>query len=161
MGWSQSFIPASTLRDALSGVITLNLGASYTGLKCALFSNAFTPDPDADPQAYGAGQWASNEVTGTSWPAGGVPVSLTGKGISRQAGNYLMLQAVDLSVSGAVISTAAYGALIYDHSNSGQPNVVVAALYFGGDGITNPGPGALGIQWATSSGIFNVPLATS
>lgn len=153
MAWSQSYIPASTLVSALTGGVALNLSPSNTHLKLALYSNSATPNPDEDPQKYGLGQWASNEITGTNWPAGGVALSLTGAGLSHQSGDFLLLAAVNLSVANTTISTAAVGCLIYDTSLS---NLVIAALWFGGSGYTTSS-GTFGITWP-SSGIFNLPL---
>lgn len=69
----------------LVGMLANTLAVDLTdpANKWALFSDSVTPQYATDT-AYGAGQYASNEVTGTNWPAGGVAVSAAAVGGTSQ-----------------------------------------------------------------------------
>jgi hypothetical protein len=132
VAWSTSYIPPSTWAAGLTGAAAVNLSASNTHLKLALFGNTVTPNPDTDPQYYGSAPWNAGEVTGVNWPAGGVAVSLAGAGLTHQAGGFLELTIATLTVADVTIAApGAYGGILYDTSLSGM---VMAAIYFGGSG---------------------------
>jgi len=130
MAWSTSYVCAPTLVAALTGGNTLNLGTSNSTLKIALFDNTVTPNPDTSPQKYGVAPWNTGECYGTNWPAGGVPVSLSGAGLTEQAGGLMRFTIDPVSVANTTISDAYFGAIIYDTS---QEDEVVCAIWFGGD----------------------------
>lgn len=151
MTWSTGYVCAPTLVAALTGGNTLNLGTGNTTLKMALFDNTVTPDPDTSPQKYGVGVWASGECTGTNWSAGGVAVSLTGLGLTAQPGGIINFTFVPVSQANTTISTAYYGAIVYD---TAQTNEVVCAIYFGGSFYTTVASAA-GFT-PPSAGVFNL-----
>ncbi len=133
MAWSTSYIVASTIVGALTGQNTLSLGTSNSTLKIALFDNTVTPNPDTSPQKYGVAPWNTGECTGTNWAAGGVAVSLSGAGLTAQPGGLMRFQIGAVNVANTTISSAYYGAVIYD---TAQANAVVCAIWFGGDSYT-------------------------
>jgi hypothetical protein len=151
MPWSTSYVCAPTIVAALTGGSTLNLGTGNTTLKIALFSNAVTPNPDTSPQKYGIAPWNTGECTGTNWPAGGVPVSLTALGLTAQPGGLINFTFVPVSVANTTISTAYYGAIIYD---TAQSNAVVCAIYFGGSFYTTTA--TVAAFTPPASGVFNL-----
>jgi hypothetical protein len=153
MTWSTSFIVASTLAEALAGGTAIDLADGAPNWKIALFDNTVTPDPDADPQHYGAGAWASGECTGTNWPAGGVPLSLAGAGLTHAAGGILKFAAGNVSVANTTISDPVQGALIYNSALSG---LALCAVWFGGSGYTTSAS-PLGITWP-ASGVWNISM---
>lgn len=128
MGWSTSYISAAALVAGLTGAIDVDLSASNTHLKMALFDNSVTPDPDG-LQYYGSGVWASGEVSGTNWPAGGVAVSPSGAGLTAQAGGIMRYTFTAVSVDNTTLGDY-YGGIIYDTNLS---DLVICAIWGGGD----------------------------
>lgn len=135
------------------------LGASQIGLdlddddmfKVALFTDSVVPDFDAvaASAAYGAGAWASNEVSGTGYTAGGAVLAsaaLTG------ASGVLKFDAADSSWTSSTI-TGAKGALIYADGLTGKNAVVLVTL----GSAYSTSNGTLAITW-NSGGIFTVTL---
>ena len=148
MAWT-SFIPSAFMVDALTNAQAFNIGPAADALKIALYDNAYPQTIDTVALAYSA----TNEVTGTNWPAGGVALSTTGLGLTSVAGTGVKFDAVDVSVASTTISTAAYGCLIYDATVT---NRGIVAVYFGGTGYTTNN-GTFGITW-NASGIFTIQL---
>lgn len=119
--------------------------------KFALFSNTITPDFDASAAnaAYGAGVFASNEVSGTGWSAGGV--ALTGTTVTG-SGGVLTFDASDISQASTTLSAARCG-LIYADALAGNNAIVL--VNFGADFSTTNGTFAVTIN---ASGIFTIDL---
>jgi hypothetical protein len=154
VAWTSSYIPSAAWLAGLTGASAVNLSSSNTHLKLALFDNSVTPNPDTSPQQYGVAPWNSGEVTGTNWAAGGVAVSLSGAGLTAQAGGFLQFSIANLSVASVTIaSPGAYGCIIYDTSLS---NMVMAAIWFGGSGYFTTAA-AFGIT-PSASGLVTVCL---
>lgn len=155
MAWSNSLIASSTFRDGLNNAIALDIGSATTPdpLKLALYDNTVTPSQDTDPMEYNVAPWATGEVTGTNWAAGGV--ALTSNALTLLAGTGLKFAAANVSVASTTIATGAYGCLIYD-TQTGLANRAIVAVYFGGTGYTTNN-GTFGITW-NASGIFTIQL---
>ena len=116
----------------------------------ALFNNSVTPNyhDTLANSAYGAGQWASNEVTGTNWSAGGV-VMTTGSVTTSvtDTGTVLKYTASGaLSVASCTFSNA-YGCLIY--MNSLSPKYALIAVPFPSAPFS-PNNGTFSITWNAS-----------
>ena len=157
MAWSTSYVVPSTLVSALQANgtrINLDLSSASVNDYLALFDNTVTPNVDTDPQSYAVAPWASGEVTGTNWSAGGVNLNLSGAGLTHQTGGNLRYTAGNVSVATTTISTATYGCLIYDNSLS--PKAAICAVWFGGSGYTTSA-GTFGITWP-ASGIWTIAL---
>ena len=155
MAWTNSLIASSTIRDCLNNQIAMNIGSvtSPDTLKVALYGTTVTPSQDTDPMEYNVAPWATGEVTGTNWAAGGV--ALTGNALTLVSGLGVMLDANDVSVASTTIATAAFGCLVYD-SSAGLANRAIVAVYFGGTGYTTNN-GTFGIQWDVN-GLFRITL---
>ncbi|MBN6054534.1 hypothetical protein JYK22_21510, partial [Nonomuraea sp. RK-328] len=119
--------------------------------KVALFTNSVTPDFDATTAnaAYGAGAWASNEVSGTGYTAGGA--TLAGTTFTGASG-VATFDASDVSWASSTI-TGARGALIYADALAGNNAIVLVDL--GSSYSTSNG--TLLITWS-ASGIFALDL---
>jgi hypothetical protein len=117
--------------------------------KIALFSNSITPNYSTDT-AYGVSPYASNEVSGTNWAAGGV--ALTGTTVTESPTGSLMWDATDTSVASTTL-TSARCALIYADALVG--NNAICLVNFGADYSTVNG--TFGIVWA-AAGVFALDL---
>lgn len=116
--------------------------------KGALFSNSITPNFDSDT-AYAVSPYNANEVTGTNWASGGVP--LTGTTVSISSGT-LILDATDVSVASTTITNARCY-LLYADASAGNEALVL--VNFGADYSTSNGTFA--ITWA-ATGYANLDL---
>ena len=145
MAWT-SFIPTDNMLGALNNTKALALSADV--MKIALYDNAYPQTIDTANLAYAA----TNEVTGTNWPATGV--ALASNALTAIAGTGLKFAAANVSVASTTIATAAYGCLIYDTTVS---NYGIVAVYFGGTGYTTNN-GTFGITWDGTNGIFKITL---
>lgn len=156
MAWSGSGIFTSTIRDILDGTADIDLDTD--SFKVALFNNSVTPDFDASSAntAYGAGTWASNEVTGTGWSAGGVALTANDLTGASPAAGQVKWDAGDVNESGTTLSNI-YGCLIYDDTiASPVADQGLVAVYFSA-GPYNTVNGTLTITW-DSNGIFYIDL---
>ncbi len=117
--------------------------------KIALFNNSITPNFSSDT-AYGVSPYATNEVSGTGWAAGGV--ALTTTTVTESPTGTLMWDAADVSVSTTTLSAARCG-LVYADALAGNNAIVL--VNFGADYSTTAGTFA--ITWA-AGGIFNIDL---
>ncbi|MGS2645859.1 hypothetical protein [Streptosporangium sp. G12] len=120
--------------------------------KVALYTNSATPDFNASVAnaAYGAGAWATNEVSGTGYTAGGATLATA---TFTGAAGVATFDAADVTWSTSTI-TAAKGALIYADALAGNNAIVLVNL--GADYSTSAG--SLVISWS-ASGIFTLTLA--
>jgi hypothetical protein len=133
----------ATFVDALD-TTQLALDLDLETHKIALFSNSITPDFDAAAAnaAYGAGQYASNEVSGTGWAAGGV--ALTGTTFTGATGT-ATFDATDVAVSGTTLTAARCG-LIYADALAGNNGICL--VNFAADFSTVGG--AFTVTWAAA-----------
>jgi len=133
----------SNIIAALGGTnLDLDL-ESETDLKVALFTNSVTPDFDASTSsaAYGAGVWASNEVSGTGYTAGGLVITST---TLTGSSGVMTFDSADPSWTSSTI-TSARGALIYNNALSPKSGIVVADL---------------GADYSTANGTLLVQVAS-
>lgn len=137
-----------TFRDALTGVIALDLGLETH--KVALFTSTVTPDFDTNT-AYGVAPWNANEVSGTGWNAGGVVLTTTA--VSSPGAALFTFDAGDVNESGTTLADSDY-ALIYADALAGD-NAICAIEFPAGDYSTNNG--SFQIQW-DAAGIFTIDL---
>lgn len=129
----------------------LAVDLSLTTNKWAMFTNSITPDFDASAAnaQYGAGVFATNEVSGTGYTAGGTAVAsptLTG------ATGTMTYDQADTSWSSSTI-TSARCALLYSDALAG--NNAVCLVNFGADYSTSNG--TFQITW-NASGVFTIDL---
>lgn len=147
MAWTTSGLYVATFLDALD-TTQLALDLDLDTHRIALYNNTDTPNYNAAGEtAYSA----TNEVTGTNWPAGGV-VLATATFTESPTGT-VMFDAADISVSNATFSNA-YGGKIYADALAG--NNLICGIYFGGAAYS-PNNGVFSITWA-SAGIFALDL---
>lgn len=140
----------ATFIDALD-TTQLALDLDLDTHKVALFTNTVTPNFDASAAnaAYGADVWASNEVSGTGYTAGGV--ALTGTTFTGASG-VATFDASDTSWTSSTI-TNARGALVYADALAG--NNAIVCINLGADYSTSNG--TLLITWS-ASGLFALDL---
>lgn len=159
MAVTASGLFTATFQDVLDAT-QLALDLSLTSHKIALFSNSITPDFDASAAnaAYGAGQYASNEVSGTGWAAGGVALSAAATGGTSTAPTLTVASGAlkydmnDVAVSGVTVSNARC-ALLYADALAG--NNAICLINFGGD-YTATG-GLFEIVW-NAAGVWTLDL---
>jgi hypothetical protein len=117
--------------------------------KCALLTNASTPNFSAAAAAAAYGNAQFTEASGTAYTAGGA--LLTGTTVTESPATVLMFDAADVSWAGSTI-TAARAALIYaDAIATPVADPAMVLINFGADYATNNG--TFTIQWA-STGVF-------
>lgn len=124
---------------------------SETEIKAALYTNSVVPDFDASTTnaAYGASVWASNEVSGTGYTAGGVLLTTT---TLTGSSGVMTFDSADPSWSSSTI-TNARGVLIYNNVLSPKSAIVLVNL--GADYSTSNGTLLVTVS---ASGWFNVDL---
>lgn len=159
MTWTNGGLFVANYLAALSGGQALNL--TLTSHKIALFTTTLTPDytVSAANSAYGAGVWASNEVSGGTYTAGGWVLSTgaTGGGsmaptVTQNPSGTLMYDMNDLEKLTQTFS-GARGALLY--ADSLTPKIGICAVPFGAD--YGPNNGTFTIQWPTA-GVFAIDI---
>ena len=97
-------------------------------VKCALISNAYTPNVDTDI-FFGAP--ATYQGSGTGYTAGGV--TLTTKTATYNAStNTAMLDADDITFTGVTLSAVRY-AVFYEYSGSNATSPLICYMDFGAD----------------------------
>jgi hypothetical protein len=150
MAWSGSGLFTATLIDVLDAS-QLAIDLSLTTNKWALFTNSVTPDFDAAvaSAAYGAGVWATNEVSGTGYTVGGAAVASP---TLTATGGVITFDQADTSWASSTI-TNARGGLLYADALAG--NNAICAINFGADYSTSNG--TFLIQWS-ASGVWTLDL---
>lgn len=121
---------------AALGTAALSLDLeSETKIKAALFTNSVVVDFDATTAnaSYGASVWASNEVSGTGYTAGGVVLTTT---TLTDSSGVLTFDSADPSWSASTI-TNARGVLIYN--NVLTPKSAFMCVNLGADYSTSSG----------------------
>lgn len=157
MAFSQSGLFTDTFKDVLEGTTTIDLNGS--SLKIALYDNTITlsaaTNYDAANPGYGSAPFASGEVTGTGWSAGGVALASPGITVADPAAGQLSFDATDVSESGTTLSDI-YGCMIYDDSSTGATDAAIVAVAFSGAPYSTTA-GTLTITW-DADGIFYLDL---
>ncbi len=104
--FTQSFV------DLIDGTALLLWGSATWNI--ALFNDTATPDftVTAANSAYGVGVWATNEVSGTGWSAGGPTLVTTSPVKESPAAGQVIMDATDVSETATTLVNAE-GCLIY------------------------------------------------
>lgn len=148
MAFGGSGFFTQTIADILGNTTAMDWGAATWNI--ALFNNTATPDftVTAANTAYGVGVWATNEVTGTGWAAGGPTLTTATPVKESPAAGQVILDATDVSQTGTTLS-AARGALIYMGSlTTPVADQGLLVVDFGSDYSTTAGTFA--ITWDTN-----------
>lgn len=117
--------------------------------KCALVTNASTPNFSAAAAAAAYGNAQFTEVSGAGYTAGGALLSTTT--VTESPSSVLMFDAADVSWASSTI-TGARAALIYaDAITTPVADPAIVLINFGADYSTNNG--TFTVQWA-ATGVF-------
>ena len=148
MAVTASGLFVSTFIDVLD-TTQLALDLDLETHKIALFSDTVTPNFSTDT-GYGTGTWASNEVSGTGWAAGGV--ALTSTVFTEAVTGSAVFDAADVSEATTTLTSAMCG-LIYADALAGNNAICLV------DFVTavSTEAGTLTNTWA-AGGIFNIDL---
>lgn len=149
MAFPPSGLFVATFVDALD-TTQLALDLDLDTHKVALFTDSVTGANLVTDTAYGSGAWASNEVSGTGYTAGGA--LLTGTTFVSTGSGVVTFDATDTAWTTATFS-AVRGCLVYADALAG--NNGIAAITFGADYAVTAG--TFTIQW-NASGIFTIDL---
>lgn len=151
MAVTQSGLYIATWRNDMIGSHAINWDLETH--KCALLTNASTPDFSAVQASAVIGGAGHTQASGTGYTAGGA--LLTGTTVSESPSSVLMFDADDVSWAASTIA-GARAALIYaDAITSPVADPAIVLINFGADYSTNNG--TFTVQWA-SSGIFTWDL---
>lgn len=133
----------------LNGTHVLNLDLETH--KVAMFTNAITPDYSAVATAarYGGGVFASNEVSGAGYTAGGT--TLTTTTVTESPTGTIMFDAADTSWASSTITNARCALIYADAITTPNADPGICLVNFGADYTTSNG--TFTIQWAVG-GIF-------
>ncbi len=157
MAWSNSKVFQAFFAEAMcKGAGTGWAGLLGNTVKAALYNNTTAPDQNVSATLSGynasTSQWVvANELSGGSWPAGGI--ALANKSVNIATGGQVMFDADDTSQTSTTISSSAYGALVYDDTVTSPADIGVSYHYFGGP----QGPitaGTFTIVWNASNGLW-------
>jgi len=149
MSVTASGLFVSTFIDALD-TTQLALDLDLETHKIALFSDTITPNFSTDT-AYGVGTYASNEVSGTGWAAGGV--ALTSTVFTEAVTGSAVFDAADVSQATTTLTSAMCG-LIYADALAGNNAICLVDFVTAVSTVA----GTLTITWTApgSGGIFNI-----
>jgi hypothetical protein len=143
MAWTVSGLYYPTFRDVLDASQSA-LDLDLETHKAALYNNTETPNFSTET-VYAA----TNEVTGTNWPAGGVV--LLGTTVTESPAGSLMWDATDISVA----STTLAGIRGLKAYADAQLDLLIVGVNFGADYATTNGTFA--VQWA-AAGVLAIDL---
>lgn len=132
MAFPASALFVATFVDVLD-TTQLALDLDLETHRVALFTNSVTGADLVTDTAYGVGAWASNEVTGTGYTAGGA--LLTGTTFLSTGAGVVVWDATDPSWSTATIT--ARGALYYADALAGNNGIMEHT--FGADIVSTAG----------------------
>lgn len=159
MAFAASGLFTSNIINWLNRSIAIDWLQVATPNKIALYNNTIVPDYTV--AAASAIYSATNEVTGTAWPAGGVTITTAAAGsaslvptLSQSPSKYVMADFTnDLSVAATTIaSPGAYGCYIYQDALS--PKAAIVGITFGGLGYPTTA-GTFAITFA-AGGVWNI-----
>lgn len=162
MAWSASAMFQAFVQSCLEDTATGYAGLETNTIKVALYDNDITPDKDAAVALTGynaaTSQWVSsgNEVTDvTNWPAGGN--TLANDAVTDGGTGITQYDADDLSHSGTVTLTNAFGCLVYNDSITAGTvaDQGVTYHYFGGGQSVTAG--TFTIVWH-ANGLFRITV---
>lgn len=147
MAFSASYVNGKTIADILTGDLTADLNADT--IKVALFTDSVGAGDKNASEAYGSGVWASNEVSGTGYTAGGA--TITSPSISTPDSGKWTFQSSASTVVWSSATFVARGAIVYDSTAS---NRILAVINFGEDKQVVSGNFTL--SWDATNKIFSV-----
>ncbi|MGH3658397.1 MAG: hypothetical protein ACRDUA_17220 [Micromonosporaceae bacterium] len=156
MAWAGSKIFRPFLSDAVLNIAAFDLDSDT--FKCALFTNAITPDNDctAADSAYNVAQWATaNEVSEAGqWAQGGV--ALTTPTVNVGSADVVFWDAADVTSGAAADLADVHGCEVYDDTLVAPvADQGICYNYFGGaNSVVN---GTFTVVWS-ASGIWRVTL---
>lgn len=146
MAFPASGLFVATFVDALD-TTQLAVDLDLETHKVALFTNSVTGADLITDTAYGVGAWASNEVVGTGYTAGGA--AFTGTTFAHTSGGVVMWDGTDPSWATATIT--ARGALYYADVLAG--NNALVAQTFGADIVSTAGTFLITLA---AGGVFSI-----
>lgn len=150
MTFATSAMSRAALLALLARTGTMDLDSDT--IKYAIFNNTPTPDKDASPITYGAGQFVvGNELANGSWASGGV--TLTNKTLTTPASGKVMWDADDPTAGPTVTLSGIYGGLAYDPSVSNQG---ICFNSFGGVNSVTAAP--LTLALSNTLGLFTLSV---
>lgn len=151
MAVTQSGLYVATWQKDWIGSHAINLDLETH--RCALLTNASTPNFSAAGSAAVLGGAGHTQVTGTGYTPGGE--LLLGTTVTESPASVLMFDASDVSWANSTIA-AARAALIYaDAITTPDADPAIVCINFGADYSTNNG--TFTVQWA-ATGIFTWDL---
>ncbi len=160
MAWSASKVFSAYIHDVLGNVTEMDIDTDAS-IKVALYNNTAAPDQlvTSANSAYGAGVWASNEVTdATGWPAGGRALAWgSATRWTTYAAATAKFDADDLASADAHTDLSnVYGCLVYDDTiTTPVADQGICFNYFGGaNSVTS---GTFTVVW-NASGIFTIAM---
>jgi len=151
--------------------VTLPTGYSATGglvadtLKVAVYNTTTAPDKTAAVAStgFGTGTWSGNEIIGTGWSTGGVPIGTQNFALDSGSSSFCFYVSGGQTSTTGVTLSAFYGALVYDNTISGGTvsKQGMCFNYFGGTQTITAG--TFTILWATPAGaavtaVFNISV---
>lgn len=153
-GWfTNNFISMNSVAQTPATGMSLLL----TSHKIALYASTITPNFD-DTLAnarYGVGAFATGEVSGTGWAAGGVTVLTAAAGATSLAptltvspAGTVMWDANDISVASTTLTNAACLTFYADAVTAPNADPMLILVVFGGSFSTNNG--TFGVQFAAA-----------
>lgn len=133
MAWTNSKVFRQYLADSLNRTAAFDLNAD--SFKCALYTNAVTPDNDvtAANSAYNVGQWATanEQFESGQWAQAGV--TLTSVVVDVATADVVFFDAADTASGSAADLTNVFGDFIYDDTlTTPVADQGVCYNYFGG-----------------------------
>lgn len=135
MTFAASFISRAAIQ-ALATRSAAALDLDTNAHKYAIWGNTPTPDKDASPITYGAGQFiVGNELSNGSWPVAGV--TLANKVVDTPVSGRIRWDADDPTAGPSVTLTGIYGGTAFDTSASNQ---IICGNSFGGTNSVTAAP---------------------
>lgn len=159
MAWSASKVFANFVGDAFARTAAFDLSGTPDTFKAALFDNTITPDNtvSAANSAYGAGVWASGQVSDNAdgWATGGLAIANPAITVTTTT---IKWDGDDrASTTSSVTLTNATGALVYDDTLS-TPVADQGVCYNWFGGANSVVDGTFTIVWS-ASGIMSFSVA--
>jgi hypothetical protein len=161
-GWFTNNVIKFLNAEAQTGTGGLNL--TLATWRMALYTNAITPDFDAAVTAarFWQGAFASGEVSGTGWAAGGELLSGLGSGgtslaptLTVSPAGSVMWDMNDVSKASTTLTNVRCCTIYADPITAPNADPQIILVTFGADYSTNAG--TFGITWA-STGVSAIDL---
>lgn len=151
MAVTQSGLYIATWQNDMIGAHAINWDLETH--KCALLTNASTPNFSAAASAAVLGGAGHTQVTGTGYTAGGALLTTTT--VTESPTSVLMFDADDVSWASSTIANARAALIYADAITTPNADPAIVLINFGADYSTNNG--TFTVQWA-ATGIFTWDL---